>query len=354
MEKMEQKYNRNGGLTLVPLSGFVDLAQNIASHIASNHSDTPVDIVIPEFGTRASGEPFVKLGKDHVGGHDCVVLTSGPGTPKMLLELWLTLGYLVGRRAARITIVTGYLPFARSDKDEGALEFALASHIIHLTTNAGYGTIDRIIAADLHAPQVVMSAPLGRITEVSLARMLLFKVVEDALNFAPGEKLCLLLPDDGAYKKFTKVIKEVSDLLKTELPVVCGQKRRENSRSSHLFGLSGNLEALKDALVIGFDDEIATGGTNFDTAQYVKTEYGAKNYWAAAIHGVLCGEGPQKIASPDSPISRIYITDTIPPHNRPELEPLRKNNKLYIVSWAKDLAHIIYFHHWDRSIREMR
>ena len=107
-------YNRNGGLTLVDLPGFLKLAKTIKPLIEelgeSGKRPTPVDIVEPEFGLRASGEPYIRLGKDHVGGHDCVVLTSGPGTYEMLGQVDFALGYLAGRHARRIALITGYMP----------------------------------------------------------------------------------------------------------------------------------------------------------------------------------------------------------------------------------------------------
>ncbi|MFA5062387.1 MAG: hypothetical protein WC526_04545 [Patescibacteria group bacterium] len=348
----QARHNRNGGLTLVPMPGFVELASTTKKLIEEHEKDTPVDIVVPEFNTRSNKEPVVRLSKDHIGGHDCVILTSGPGTYEMLTQLQLALGYLVGRRAARISIVTGYLPLGRSDKDEGALEFALASHIVHMIVSASYGHLDRIIAPDLHAPQVVMAAQVGLITEVTLARRVLTRAVSDALE--KFKRICLVLPDDGAYKKFMRVIAEVEKNLNIKLPVVCGQKRRNSDTHSELLGLAGDTSALKDALAIGFDDEIATGITTVHTAEAVLRQYDAADYWAAAIHGVLCGDAPKILSSELCPITRVFITDSIPPNGRIELDPLRASDRLKVVSWDEDLAHLIYYHHWDKSIREMR
>src|SRR3989339_1103026 len=157
-----ETYNGHGGLTLVPLPGFVDLANQLKEAIEHrNHKETDppttVDIAVPEFGLRSNQEPFVRLGKEHIGGHDCVVLTSGPGTYQMIIQLLLILGYLAGRRAGRITVITGYFPLSRSDKDEGSMELALPRLIVDLMQTAADGRLDRIIAMDLHSPQVVMA-----------------------------------------------------------------------------------------------------------------------------------------------------------------------------------------------------
>lgn len=351
-------FNRNGGLTLVALPGFLPLAKAIKPMIEKRGEDeekpTPVDIVEPEFGLRASDEPFIRLGKDHVGGHDCIILASGPGTYEVLIHLHLTLGYLAGRRARRITLITGYMPLSRSDKDEGALEFALAKLFVDQMFAAANGHLDRIIAADLHVPQIVMAGPaLGSITEIHLGRRLLRQALKDATAEHGNMPMCLLLPDDGACKKFQGDIRHLEKEMGRCVPVVLGQKRRDSSETSKLQGLFGDAKAMRGALVLAMDDEIATGGTLAQTAQAVKAHYTAEMFWSVAIHGVLCGKAVS-ILSDKSPVDRTYITDTIPACHRQQLAPLLASGHLRVVPWADDLAQIIYFHHWDHSIREQR
>jgi len=174
----------NGGLTLVPMPGFDGLARELKIKIEGIREirgrgvsrmvwTRPVDIVIPEFGQRSNDEPYLRLGKHHVGGHDCVVLGSGPGTYENTGQLNLLLRYLVARRARRVALVTGYFPLSRSDKDEGGKEFALPPVFVDQWQAMTYGNLDRIIAVDLHASQAVMSARTGLITEISLMRRVL-------------------------------------------------------------------------------------------------------------------------------------------------------------------------------------
>ncbi len=352
-------FNRHGGLTLVPTPGFEKLAEEVkgkveAIGVREKHNETPVDIVMPTFGTRASGEIFLQLGKEHIGGHDCVVFTSGPGTPFMLNRLEMLLAYLAGRRAGRITIVCGYLPLGRSDKDEGTLELAMAPLPIYLMKRASEDKLDRIISVDLHAPQVVMSGGPGIITEVSLVRRLLTHAVNDAISEGNGTKICLVFPDDGAVKRVESAIEQLKDRFKREFPLVCGTKRRQSSKDSRVGRLYGDLEALRDAIALTVDDEIATGGTNVNVAIVLKTQYEAVRVWGVVTHGVLCGDAPQRFLQPECPVDRIYVTDTIPVEGRAELQPLLAAGRLKVVSWADDLGWICYQHHWDQSLREMR
>lgn len=83
MAKAKPPISIYGGLTLVPTPGYETIANAAAEHIrgrskCADRRTTPVDVVEPKFELRASGEPFLKLGKEHIGGHDVVVITSGP------------------------------------------------------------------------------------------------------------------------------------------------------------------------------------------------------------------------------------------------------------------------------------
>jgi ribose-phosphate pyrophosphokinase len=349
----KRPFNQHGGLTLVPLPGFEALAREVRRLLetADFEFETAVDVALPEFGTRASGEPFLRLGKQHIAGHDCVLLGSGPGTAEMLVRTLLLLRYVTGRRASRISAVTGYFPLGRSDKDEGGTEFALPPLVIDLMMMATYQRLDRVIAVDLHAPQVVMSGRTGFITEVSLVRRVLRRAVEHARSF--GDRVCVCFPDDTAAKRLEDAVARVGAELGVELSHVYGVKRRKSSRSSTLRGLFGDLEALRGATVLNLDDEISTGGTIIDSARALKEEHGAARVFAVVTHGVLC-DPAARFAAPGCPIDRVFVADTIPVEGRTALRPLVASGRLDVTEWTGELAAILYHHHWNLSIREMR
>lgn len=348
----------DGGLTLVPMPGFVELAQKVKTYIEMRGAKkgakaTPVDVVVPEFGERDSGEPFVRLGKPHIGGHDCVVLTSGPGTPKMLMHLLLTLRYLVGRHARRIAVVCGYFPLGRSDKDEGGLEFALPPFVVDLMMAASQNQLDRVVSVDMHAPQVVMAASTGRLVEVSMLKRVLRVAVRDALE--KSSRISLVFTDDGAVKRAEATVAAVMDEFGINPPDAFGSKRRKSSSSSNLRGLFGDrLDEILGSIAISIDDEIAGAKTSTDVAWSLKERYGATEVWQVVTHGVLCGKSVERLTAPDCPISRLYTTDTIPLNDRPELARLLASGRVTVVSWVEDLAALVYFHHWGDTLREMR
>lgn len=351
------EYNRHGGLTLVATPSFEEIGEKLKAKIENKglreSRITPTHLVVPKFDLRVNSEPVIQQSKEHIGGHDCVVLTSGPGTYEMLGQLFFLLGYLKGRRASRITVFCGYLPLARSDKDEGALELALAPHVIHLVKAAAYGELDRIITFDLHCPQLTMAAGvMGLITEVSIMRRLMKEAIEKAKKIFEDQMICVLFPDEGSRKQFEGDLDAVCAKLEIVLPRVYGTKRRKDDKSLKLTGLHGDVEALNDSVVLTIDDEITTAATNIATAQAVKITYHAKACWAIAIHGVLCGGAQERLFASDY-LDKIFVTDSIPINNRLS-ESLLKSGRLEVVSCLDDLANIIYYHHWDENIRERR
>lgn len=357
---MRIPHNDNGGLTLVPMPGFEVQADRVARKIEAfsrtgKKKYTPVDIVHPFFGSHVNDEPFLELGNEHVVGHDCVVLTSGPGTWKMLGELNLALRYLSARRPRRLKLVTAYLPLGRSDKDRGNKVFALNQYIIEQMVSAACTAdtnLGRIIAVDLHAEQTVSAGKTGLLTELTLVRKVLRLAIDDAL--AVGEKVCLAFPDDGSAKRTEPAINAVEADLGMHIPVVCGIKRRTSSTDAELRQLFGDTEALRDATVLCVDDEIATGGTNIKAARIIKEVYKARRVHAVVTHAVLCKGAPSLFLDAACPVECLYVTDTIPIHTRPQLSPLIATGKLRVFEWAEDLGEALYYDHWGFPIRELR
>ncbi|KKR55785.1 hypothetical protein A2239_04400 [Candidatus Uhrbacteria bacterium RIFOXYA2_FULL_40_9] len=346
-----------GGLTLVPMPGFEDFARDIKEKIekgsiASQQRYTAVDIVYPKIGEHANGEPYVELSKEHVGGHDCILLTSGPGTRTMMMDTLLVLYYLVGRDARRITVINGYYPLSRSDKDEGDLILALAPFFAREVISICGDKLSKIIAVDLHASQIVLSLSPGKITEVNLGRRLLKQAMQEAQR--SKRPFVIAFPDDSARKRYEKILEKVEQELRIHVPTVTAAKRRSDSKSSAVQYLIGDLDKLKGAIVITCDDEIATAGTNINAATVFVKEYKATEVWAIVPHGVLCGPAAEKLGKKDCPIKRVFITDTIPVKTRKALQGLTDSNILHVVEWWQDLAWVIYQHHWGKSIRNLR
>lgn len=348
-------FSAHGGLTIVPMPGFQDRARELATliHEKSRREgklETPVDVAIPAFKYRPSLEPYVELGKRHIDSHDIFVLASGPGTHEMIGWLDYLLAYLAGRKASRITIVFGYLPQGRSDKDEHKV-FSLPPILVTKWLALSDGLLRRIVCADPHSDQSTMVGKTGLITPVWLTYRLLKHVYNEALTVS--DKIVLAFPDASAKKRFKVALAQLKRDLGRDVPIVYASADRVDAEHKSIEGMGGNLTAIDGALVIQVDDETASGTTQMNAAARLK-EAGAREIWTAVTHGVLCKSAPQLFASPESLISRLYIMDTIPPENRSELDVLRASGRLYVLSWMDDMAWVIYNAHWGYDVRETR
>jgi phosphoribosylpyrophosphate synthetase len=194
---------------------------------------------------------------------------------------------------------------------------------------------------------------MGMITEVTLAKKVLTHVIQDV--FGQGiKKVVIHFSDDGARKRYEDLVHEVSLELQIHLPITCGTKRRKSGAESKHGILYGDVDDLGESLVIALDDEAATMSTLIHTAEAIRSDYPILGFYSAVIHGVFCDPAVELLERDDCPITRTYASDTIPFHNRPHLQTLISNGKLVVIPSAKDLANIIFFHHWSENIRNIR
>lgn len=359
-------FNANGGLTLVPLPGFEEIATELKNLIEAmgerpshKHPYTDVDIAIPKFLLRPSDETYVKLDNKHICGHDCVIIGSGPGTDQMIMSLLWGIGYVTGRHAKRISIITGYFPQARSDADEGEDVLTLPPMILNMANiQAGKVGIHRWLCVDPHSKQVSMAGNPGQVTPIYLTRRLLSFALKQSQ--AEGcDRIILAFPDDSASKRFAPAIALVEEELGIHLPTVTAFKRRFDAERTEIQGVVGETDEVNKACILMFDDEIATGGSVIDMAKMLKQKYGAKSVWACATHAVMCGNAPQKFwgfidATEDRWVDHLVLTDTIPVKERTELKILMEEGYLSVYSWLEDLAWIIIRNHLNNSLRGIR
>ena len=347
-------FNRHGGLTIVAMPGFEAIAEQVKALVVERGQRegmhrTPVDVIVPIVGRFDSDEPKIRLRKQHIGGHDVVILTSGPGTPDMLMNLQLILGNVSGRQAERITVVSGYFPCGRADKDD---EQELAIPPILLAAWKGAAPeLKRVVCVDPHSTHITGSRVPGMmVTPVRMTRRLLTKVITDALSINPN--VVLSFPDNSAHKRFKDALKLVKQQFGRTFPIVFATADRDDDGKA-IELVWGATESVPGALVIQLDDETASGGTQISVAKLLK-ERGAAEVWGAVTHGVLCGNAPANFQDSECPIQRLYVIDTIPVSNRPELRPLLEMGRLHVISWIEDMAWVVYMVHWDSNIRDLR
>lgn len=270
----------------------------------------------------------VKIDENVRGADVFVVQPSCPPVSDGLVELLIMLDALRFASADRITAVTPYFPYVRSDKKDEPRISITARLMADLVETAG---AQRVIAVDLHSPQVQGFFRIPS-DQLSARRILVdhFKKRPDLADHV------VVAPDAGEVKDAAGFAK----LLGVSLAIV--DKRRyaddEKARAVHLVGEVRGRRALI------IDDEIATGGTVVESTDFLLRE-GVRDISVAVVHPVLSGDAVTRLRA--APIAEIVVTDTLP------LPPEKQDPKITVLSVARLLAEAIARVHDGRSVSEL-
>lgn len=296
------------------------LANSICRHLEMPLSKSNCE-VFPD------GELLVEL-KEDVRGRDCfVVLSTGLPVNDNLMELLIYADSLRRASAKRITAVIPYFGYARQDRKDKGRTPITAKLVANLITVAGY---HRVLALDLHAAQ------LQGFFDLPLDHMAAAPVFEEYLLEHRKElgDVVVVSPDVGN----VKVANMYAEMLGGDLAIV--HKRRISGSEVSANTIVGEVSG-KTAIMV--DDMISTAGTVCEAARVVM-EHGAKDCMVIATHAVMVGPAVERLIK--SPISRIFVTDSIPGDNR--LDPIR--SRMVVLGVGKLLAGTINHIHHNRSV----
>ncbi len=273
----------------------------------------------------ANDESFVKI-NDNVRGADVFVIqpTCRPVNDN-LMDLLIIIDALKRASAQRINCVIPYYAYARSDKKDQPRVPITAKLVADLITVAG---ADRVITVDLHADQIqgFFNIPVDHLFSVpSFARYFQGMDIED---------LVVVSPDSGGAPRARALAKRL------DCGLAIGDKRRSgNNDQTELLNIIGDV-CGKTAIL--FDDIIDTGGSLIKVS-YALQEQGVRKIYAACTHGVLSGPAVQNLI--DSPIEKLFVTNTIP------LSPDKQQcEKIVQLSLAEMLAIAIKKIHIEESL----
>jgi ribose-phosphate pyrophosphokinase len=101
---------------------------------------------------------------------------------------------------------------------------------------------------------------------------------------------------------------------------------------------------LEDKVAVIFDDMISTAGSVVGAAN-VARRAGAREIYACATHGVLCGPAVERLH--DAPLKQLILTDSIP------LPPNKQLPNIKVLSVAPLLADAIKRIHLDESVSKL-
>ena len=244
-----------------------------------------------------------------------------------LMELLIMIDALKRASAARITAVTTYYGYGRTDKKDQPRVPITARLVADLLTTAG---ANRVLTLDLHSEQIqgFFNIPVDELTALSI----LSRYFKE--NYT--DNLVVVATDVG----FTKQARDYAAKLTTPLAII-GKRRTANNDKSKIYNLIGDVNGKRALLV---DDEIATGGSIISAAEMLM-ESGASEVYVGATHPIFSDPAIERIKG--SPIKGVVVTDTVP------VPQEKRIDKITVLTIAPLVAEAIRRIHTGMSIGAM-
>jgi len=271
-------------------SANIPLAKKIANYLN-------LELGCVELGRFADGEINFRIGET-VRGHDVFIIQStSPPVNEHLMELLIMIDAFKRASAHRIAVVMPYYGYARQDRKARGRDPISAKLVANLLTVAG---ADRIITIDLHAEQI------QGFFDIPVDNLWSFPVFVEKIKEFNYRDLVVVSPDVGGVKRARKFAEKIG------APLAILDKRRPKENVAEVMNVIGDVEGK---VAILFDDIIDTARSLVEGAKSL-VKAGAVKVIAAATHGVLSKGAKDRIIN--SPIEKVYITDTIHHEDLPE------------------------------------
>lgn len=272
----------------------------------------------------SDGNLFVQVGET-VRDKDVYLLqTIGMNPNDEFTELLFWMDACKRASAHSVTAIIPYFGYAKGDKKDEPRVSIRARVCAESIELAG---ADRVVAMDLHAPQIqgFFKKPVDHIYGLP--------VLLDHIRKEAWEKPVIVSPDTGFMKQARKFA------VALDWPVAIGDKvRKSHDEDARVQEIIGEV-AGRDCVIV--DDFTISGGTLVDLARELRAR-GARRIVAALSHTLLREAGLAKLSS--SPIEYLITTDSI-------RNPLAASHpKIRTASVAKLFADTIYRIHHRQSL----
>ncbi len=309
----------NARIKIFAGSSHPQLAQSICEHL---------DVPLSRSETiKFSNENLMVRIQENVRECDVFYIqTSAPPVNEAIIETLIAIDALKSASAARVTAVLPYLFYARSDKKDQPRISITARLMADLLQTAG---ADRVLTMDLHSPQI------QGFFRIPVDQLVASPILCEHLIAGDLKDTVLVAGDVGEAKELGRFANVL------HLPVAVVDKRRYgNDDHAVATNLIGDVDGMHAIIV---DDEIATGGTIIEAANFLMAR-GAKSVRVCATHGVLSGPAIDRINN--SKILSVIVTDTIPIREK-------KSSKLEVLSVAPLFAKAIRRIHDGDSVSDL-
>jgi ribose-phosphate pyrophosphokinase len=244
-----------------------------------------------------------------------------------IMELLLMADAFKRASARRITAVITYYAYARQDRKDRPRVAISARLLADLLETAGFS---RVLTIDLHATQI------QGFFNIPVDNLMALPVFISHFKKMKLQDLVIVSPDAGGVER----ARLFAQKLNADLAIA--DKRRTAPNVAELMHIIGDVEG-KNAIIV--DDIIDTAGTLSETIKALKKK-GANRVFAACTHGIFSGKALQRIN--ESPLEKIYITDSIPRHCTPEECP-----KIEVLSVSRLFADAIESIHKETSVSKL-
>jgi len=273
----------------------------------------------------ADGETFVKI-NENIRGSDIFVFQPTFAPASNLMELLIMIDAVRRASARRVTAVIPYYGFQRQDRKDQPRVPITAKLVANLMTTAG---ADRVMTMDLH------SAQIQGFFDIPFDHLYAAPVLVDYFMRRQISNVVVVAPDIGSVKMARAYAKRLS----ASLAIV--DKRRPRPDAVEMMNVIGEVEGKN---VVIFDDVVSTASTLVEAARALK-DSGAREIYAAATHGVLCGDAMERVSN--SLLKELVVTDSVPhaPGTLPE--------KIKVLSVAALLAEAIRRIHDEESLSSL-
>ncbi|MBN1600151.1 MAG: ribose-phosphate pyrophosphokinase [Chitinispirillaceae bacterium] len=208
-----------------------------------------------------------------------------------IMELLIMIDAAKHASAARITAVTPYFPYSRSDKKDEPRISITARLMADLLETAG---ANRVMTMNLHSPQI------QGFFRIPVDHLLAGRVLCDYFTKQGIENSVVIAPDAGSAKRAGAYA------IKLGLPLAILDKRRtDDSERPEIHNVIGEVKG-KRAII--FDDEIASGGSILEVVKALDS-LGVTEIQACAVHAVLSANAVDRIRN--SSLTKLVVTDTV-------------------------------------------
>ncbi len=307
----------DGELKIFAGSSNRRLAQRIAQTLGRPLGEAVVDH-FPD------GEAHIQI-QENVRGTDAFVVqsTCAP-VDRNLMQLLIMIDALRRASADRVTALIPYFGYARQEKKTTGREPITAKLVATVLEAAG---ASRIVTLDLHAPAI------QGFFDIPVDHLLAAPLLADAIDRMGLQKPVIVSPDAGGVPR----AHDFSQRIDSAPLAVVFKNRTAADKIEHL-QIVGDVEG-RDAIIV--DDQISTGHTLVEASEAV-LERGARTVHACAVHPVFAGDAIEILQ--DSPIERLFVTDTIP------IEDGLVNGKIQLVNTHDLFGEAVRRIHNDESV----